>query len=43
MPAKGDNEPLHKVLGSTGQQNQAIKDFFRKILERRTAARTRGD
>lgn len=34
MPAKGDKEPLHKVIGSTGQTNQAIKDFFRKLFQR---------
>lgn len=37
MPAKGDNEPLHEVLGSTGQKNQVIKDFVRKLLKRRSA------
>jgi|BarGraIncu01122A_1022018.scaffolds.fasta_scaffold332950_1 hypothetical protein len=32
MPTKGDNEPLHKVIGSTGHKNQAIKGFLAKIF-----------
>ena len=32
MPTKGDNEPLHKVIGSTGHKNQAIKGYLAKIF-----------
>lgn len=35
MPAQGDNEPLRKVIGSTGHTNQAIKDFFTKLFRQR--------
>jgi hypothetical protein len=35
MTAKGKDEPLHKIIGSDGRKNQAIKDYFRKLLHRR--------
>lgn len=38
MPAKGDQELLRNVIGSTGQKNEAIKNFFRKVFQRRTAS-----
>jgi predicted RNA-binding protein YlqC (UPF0109 family) len=34
MSAKGDKEPLNKIIGSTGKTNQAIKDYFRKLFQR---------
>ncbi len=41
MPAKGDQEPLRNVIGSTGKKNQAIKDFFRKVFQRKTGSGTK--
>jgi len=38
MPAKGDDEPLRKVIGSTGQKNQAIKNYLRKLFRRKGSA-----
>ncbi len=38
MTAKGNQEPLRKVIGSTGQKNLAIKNFFRKVLRRGSAS-----
>jgi hypothetical protein len=35
MPAKGKDEPLHKIIGTTGEKNQSIKDFFRKLVHRK--------
>jgi len=34
MSAKGDKEPLNKIVGSTGKANQAVKDYFRKLFQR---------
>lgn len=39
MTAKGKDEPLHKIIGSDGRKNQAIKDYFRKLLQRRNRPR----
>lgn len=36
--ANGDREPLRTLIGWAGQQDRAIKDFFRKIFRRRSAS-----
>lgn len=41
MAAKGDDEPLRKVIGSKGGTNQAIKDWFRKLVQRNKPPRDR--
>jgi hypothetical protein len=43
MPGKSDNQPLRKVIGSTGRRNQAIRDFLGKFFGRRRPEAPEGD